>query len=106
MHARRILTVAVALVLAFALSGCGEEPTIEGVWTDDDGVTYEFAADGTVRVEDAAFETSATGTWEAGEETLTLEFPDAGEVTVDIVELTSDRLVIEDADGGRFEFTR
>jgi hypothetical protein len=106
MLVRRILTVAVALALAFALAGCGEEPTIEGLWTDEDGVTYEFASDGTVRVEDAAFETSATGTWEGGEETLTLEFPDAGEVTVEIVELTSNTLVIEDADGGRFEFTR
>jgi hypothetical protein len=97
-----VVAVAVAMTLALALVGCGEEPTVEGSWTDQDGVVYEFDADGSARIVDAAMDTSATGTWETGDDTLTLEFDDAGKVTVDIVTLTAEELVIEDSDGARY----
>jgi hypothetical protein len=97
-----VVAVAVAMVLAVALTGCGEEPTVEGSWTDQDGVMYEFNEDGSARIVDAAMDTSATGTWETGDDTLTLEFDGAGKVTVDIVTLTADELVIEDSDGAQF----
>ena len=101
-----VVAVVVAMVLALALTGCGEEPTVQGSWTDQDGVMYEFNEDGSAEIVDAAMDTSATGTWETGEDTLTLEFDDAGKVTVDIVTLTADELVIEDGDGAQYTLTK
>jgi hypothetical protein len=101
-----VTAVAVAMVLGLALTGCGEAATVEGSWTDQDGVTYEFDEDGSAKIVDAAMDTSATGTWETGDDTLTLEFDDAGKVTVDIVTLTADELVIEDSDGSQFTLTK
>jgi hypothetical protein len=99
-HARLLLAPASA-VLLFVMAGCGNS-SIVGKWRmsgAENQTVWEFSGNGSVLVGEVR------GRYKFGDQgRIKIETPFA--TTVYLVELSSDRLVLQELGGSKLEFTR
>jgi hypothetical protein len=97
----RLLLVLASAVLFFVLGGCGNSSLV-GKWRmsgAENQTVWEFSGNGSVLVGEVR------GRYKFGDQgRIKIETPFA--TTVYLVELSSDRLVLQDLGGSKLEFTR
>jgi hypothetical protein len=97
----RLLLVPASAVLLFVVPGCGNS-SIVGKWRmsgAEDQIVWEFSSNGSVLVGEVR------GRYKFGDqERIKIETPFA--TTVYLMELSSDRLVLQELGGSKLEFTR
>jgi hypothetical protein len=97
----RLLLAPASAVLLFVMAGCGNS-SIVGKWRmsgAENQTVWEFSGNGSVLVGEVR------GRYKVGDQDrLKIETPFA--TTVYLVELSSDRLVLQDLGGSKLEFTR
>ena len=97
----RLLLVPASAALLFVMAGCGNS-SIVGKWRmsgAEDQTVWEFSSNGSVLVGEVR------GRYKFGDqERIKIETPFA--TTVYLVELSSDRLVLQELGGSKLEFTR
>ena len=97
----RLLLVPASAALLFVMAGCGNS-SIVGKWRmsgAEDQTVWEFSSNGSVLVGEVR------GRYKfGGQERIKIETPFA--TTVYLVELSSDRLVLQELGGSKLEFTR
>src|SRR6266550_1435956 len=98
---QRLLSVIASAIVLFALAGCGNS-SIVGKWRmsgAENQTVWEFSANGSILVGEVR------GRYKFGDQDrIKIETPFA--TTVYLVELSSDRLVLQDLGGSKLEFTR
>ena len=96
-----LLLLAASAVLLFVMAGCGNS-SIVGKWRmsgTENQTVWEFSGNGSVLVGEVR------GRYKFGDQgRIKIETPFA--TTVYLVELSSDRLVLQDLGGSKLEFTR
>ncbi len=97
----RLLLIPASAALLFVMAGCGNS-SIVGKWRmsgAENQTVWEFSGNGSVLVGEVR------GRYKVGnQDRLKIETPFA--TTVYLVELSSDRLVLQDLGGSKLEFTR
>ncbi len=97
----RLLLVSASAILLLVMGGCGNS-SIVGKWRmsgAENQTAWEFSANGSVLVGEVR------GRYKFGDQgRIKIETPFA--TTVYLVELSSDRLVLQDLGGSKLEFTR
>jgi hypothetical protein len=97
----RLLLAPASAVLLFVMSGCGNS-SIVGKWRmagAENQTVWEFSGNGSVLVGEVR------GKYKLGDQDrIKIETPFA--TTVYLVELSSDRLVLQELGGSKLEFTR
>src|SRR5260370_40371406 len=97
----RLLLTPASVVLLFVMPGCGNS-SIVGKWRmsgAENQTVWEFSGNGSVLVGEVR------GRYKFGDQgRIKIETPFA--TTVYLVELSSDRLVLQDLSGSKLEFTR
>ena len=97
----RLLLVHASALLLFVMTGCGNS-SIVGKWRmlgAENQTVWEFSGNGSVLVGEVR------GRYKFGDrDRIKIETPFA--TTVYLVELSSDRLVLQDLGGSKLEFTR
>jgi hypothetical protein len=97
----RLLLVPASAILLLVMAGCGNS-SIVGKWRmsgAEDQTVWEFSGNGSVLVGEVR------GRYKfGGQDRIKIETPFA--TTVYLVELSSDRLVLQELGGSKLEFTR
>jgi hypothetical protein len=97
----RLLLVSASAVLVFVLAGCGNS-SIVGKWRmsgAENQTVWEFSGNGSVLVGEVR------GRYKFGDQSrIKIETPFA--TTVYLVELSNDKLVLQELAGSKLEFTR